>query len=241
MKKQRFNSIRTRDDSEWRDRISKARAERRAKGLDEGGLDCDEIIAQPQLTVPTEIQIPKLDQQKKVFLDKHKVKHGLSLYRQLNPLWKSIRVHNGDFTLVGKYLVFWETTHYWNIILDNSVPGYSLFIHEVTELEWYFSRGLNPFSYKDQLKGYEKAHSLALIEEHRYLQKVVSDEEHCFSLRELIVSNPNTDAPEDDWELVEKQRKRKLSRADCVLNEKKLPLVKKWYHDIGFLRRELTW
>ena len=43
MKTQRFNSIRTRDDSDWGARISKARADRRAEGLDDKGLSWDDI------------------------------------------------------------------------------------------------------------------------------------------------------------------------------------------------------
>src|SRR4051794_8249834 len=63
---------------------------------------------------------------------------------------------------VATYLLHWAAGPYWEVIRAGGLPGFSLFLHERTELAWYFENhraaGLDPFVAADQIAGYEAAH-----------------------------------------------------------------------------------
>lgn len=62
-----------------------------------------------------------------------------------------------DLKIVGKYLINVRTGEYWLGILKGGVRGYSLYLHERVELDWYNHQRLNPFDAEQQVSSYPKA------------------------------------------------------------------------------------
>ena len=103
-------------------------------------------------------------------------------------------------TLVHLYLKRWQAEYpYWTIICAGGVRGYSLYLHELAEVNAFLSSGLCPFDAHDQRTGYAAAHSAALALEHRFLQLVAKSLGYDFSLVELVTQNPHGDPPDDEW------------------------------------------
>jgi len=170
----------------------------------------------------------------KVSLDEGKVEGAMECYRWVSDIRNFKWVGKDDLVIVGTYLVYHYTDSYWEIILDDGVRGYSLYLHELIELKWYAERNLNPFDATVQIKHYPEAHSLGLLVEHRFLQVVAQATGYDFSLRELILGNPHGDPPQRDWDDVQKHYQRELSQADAAFDPNHEPQVQEFYHCLGF-------
>ncbi len=171
----------------------------------------------------------------KVFLDKDEVERAVGLYR-----WGSANgtfewVRKDHLIIVGSYLVHYYATHYWKLILDGGVRGYSLYLHEFIELQWYAAHKLNPFKADVQIRHYSQAHSQALLVEHRFLQIVAQTMGFDFSLRELILNNPHGDPPQRDWDDTRKYCERELSHTDASLDQgEDETQVQEFFRRLGF-------
>jgi len=163
-----------------------------------------------------------------------------------------------DLFLVGQYMRTWDTTAYWEIMLRGGMPGYTLCLHELAELEWYFEHHpeacLDPFDAVprrqssgrvdfDQVEGYEKAHAWALLVEHRYIQLRAREEGENFSLRELVVANPHgwdSDAEDGwsnwDWDMLENAYRDSLTETDRGWDPMAFEQACTWYAGHGYRR-----
>ena len=184
------------------------------------------------LNIPSRVRMPDVP------IDHHRVDQAVRFYqwdRAANPhQW----VRREDLIVVGTYLLWWDTAPYWEIILQGGVPGYSLCLHELVELDWYFKQDADPFNFQEQTAGWREAHAEALLHEHRFLQVVARTMGYAFSLRELIDYNPHGDHPkgnwEGDWEVVFAQKRQDLSRADTTLHSGSERAVREFYTRLGF-------
>jgi len=197
-------------------------------------LPSEEEKDTPILKIPSRVKIPDIP------LDCQKGSHAIKYYQKLLDEAKAgvdmIPVHKDDLVLVGKYLVWWDTEHYWEIILREEMRGYSLYLHELFELDWYFRQDADPFNFQEQTAGFREAHAEALLHEHRFLQKVARTMGYSFSLKEIIIYNPHGDPPKDDWEgdweVVRKHRK--LSREDRHMNSDGEKKAREFYKRLDF-------
>jgi hypothetical protein len=169
-----------------------------------------------------------------VSLDSDRLSQAVTFYQWTHAGGTFGWVEQDDLTVVGTYLTHHQTVFYWDVILAGGVRGYSLFLHEAVELQWYAERNVNPFDASQQIGPYSEAHSLALLVEHRFLQGVARAMGHDFSLRELIVCNPHGDPPQRDWNDVWTHRQRELSPADADFNSSHEPQVQQFYQRLGF-------
>ncbi|MFH1922088.1 MAG: hypothetical protein ABIP48_19655 [Planctomycetota bacterium] len=154
--------------------------------------------------------------------------------------------------LVREYLDTWESSPYWEIILRGGMAGYSLGLHELVEIEWYFEnygkKKLDPYDGRpkkrasgmpslDQQEGYEEAHPRALLVEHRYLQLRAHEEGENFTLRELVEENPHAGVTaHQDWEMLEGVYGSDIPPKDKETNSANLSRVRAWYERHGFRR-----
>jgi hypothetical protein len=139
-----------------------------------------------------------------------------------------------DARAVGTYLVWAGTTHYWTWVVEGGVRGYSLYLHELIELKWLLDHNIPPFVVRERNRNYWRAHSQALVVEHRFLQVVARRLGHDFSLRELILNNPHGTPPGRDWAAVEKHRGDLLAPSDLKADPKRNAVVKQFYEELGF-------
>jgi hypothetical protein len=138
-----------------------------------------------------------------------------------------------DARTVGTYLV-WSGTAYWTWVAEGGVRGYSLYLHELTELKWYLDHGFNPFDVREHNRNYWRAHSLALVLEHRFLQVVARTMGHDFSLKELILNNPHGTPPGRDWHAVQNYCADLLAPSDLESDAKDVAAVKRFFQELGF-------
>lgn len=168
-------------------------------------------------------------------------------------------IHNcrlgvGDLVLVGQYLANWGFPLYWDLISRGGIAGYSLCLHELTEIVWYFEhfhqKPLDPYdkipkqrpagySSLDQVEGYPKAHARALLVEHRYIQLRANEESQKFTLKELVLANPHgwdgfSGETHLDWVLLEQAYGGSLAAADCELDDRQFKYAQMWYEYHGF-------
>lgn len=201
------------------------------------------------LQVPLGIRVPE------VRVDLAAITEALSRFEQFGNQDPSLPVNRHDLVLVGKYLLNWYNKddvntnecnpQYWNLVLQDGLPGYTLFIHEASELQWYFDnfdeKKLDPFlkdlrpgsGTVDQIMGYDPAHARALLKEHRYLQGVSRDEGFQFTLRELVVANPHG-VGNEDWILLSEQLPDQLSETDRANDPRRLEKAEDWYEKYGY-------
>jgi hypothetical protein len=145
-------------------------------------------------------------------------------------------VDHDDAVTVATYLE-WSGTIYWDWVVEGGLRGYSLYLHELTELKWYVDHGHNPFDPREQIRYYDFAHSLALLVEHRFLQLVARVLGLDFSLKELILHNPHGDPAERDWDQVQIHRTRLLAPDDLDVSVKNAAAVQSFYQTMGFCGR----
>jgi len=186
----------------------------------------------PMLKIPARVRMPAVP------IDYQRVNQVIHSY-----LWVgTANVHQwackDDMILVGTYLIWWDTMAYWEIILQGGVCGYSLYLHELMEVDWYFRRDADPLNAKEQASGYRAAHAEGLLYEHRFLQVVARTMGYAFSLRELIIYNPHGDPPKDDWEgdwnVLLAQKHQDLSPTDHALRPEVEDDVRAFYTGLGF-------
>jgi hypothetical protein len=173
-------------------------------------------------------------------LEAGRVQQALASYNWTAALGPFPAVEEGDLVLVGRYLVHHGGDPYWDVIMRGGVRGYSLYLHELTELRWYAEHSHNPFDAATQIQHYPLAHSLALLEEHRYLQRVARERGQDFSLRELILANPHGDPPAGDWvgdwDVVWQSRQQELDPKDAEMDSARVSQAEAFYRDLGFLK-----
>lgn len=182
----------------------------------------------PLLKIPSRVRLPNVP------IDHQRVNQALNFYRWDSATNPHQWAHQNDLIVVGTYLIWWETDPYWEIILQGGVRGYSLYLHELMELDWYFKGDANPFNFYEQTAGYSVAHAEGLLYEHRFLQVVARTMGYSFSLRELIIYNPHGDLPQDDWETVLAQKPHDLSHADKTTRPDSEREVREFYNRLGF-------
>lgn len=186
----------------------------------------------PTLHILARVRVPNVP------IDHQRVNQTVNLYWWDSPINPQQWAHTDDMMLVGTYLIRWRTEPYWEVILQGGVRGYSLYLHELTELAWYFAQDADPFHAQEQTAGYRAAHAEALVQEHRFLQVVARTMGYAFSLRELMTYNPHGDPPQDDWEgdweVVLAQKQQDLSSADTILRPNAAEEAKKFYTRLGF-------
>lgn len=186
----------------------------------------------PTLKVPSRVRISDVP------IDHQRVDQAVNLYRWSSPRGLHQWAHRDDLLMVGTYLIWWDTIPYWEIILRGGVRGYSMYLHELIELDWYFTQDADPFDFQEQTAGYREAHAEALLYEHRFLQTAARRMRHTFSLRELIIYNPHGDPLRDnwegDWEVVVARKRRDLSRSDRTLRASSEGAVLEFYTCLGF-------
>jgi len=193
------------------------------------------IFLKPAIDLKTDLDMPKDLDIPKVEVSAGDLQRAVEVYNHVGAVWGPI--DEKDLTLVGKSLLHYGNDFYWSWIVEGGIRGYSLYIHELTELKWFFKQALNPFEPEDQIQGFAEAHSSALIAEHRFLQTVVIRDGHDFSLCELIIENPHAGGPgegEKDWAYVQKYQGGSLTLFDRRLHINSLPQVRDWYHAYGF-------
>lgn len=163
-----------------------------------------------------------------------------------------------DLFLVGQYMETWETTPYWDIILRGGMPAYSLCLHELAEIEWYFRRYntngcLDPYDKQpkerrpgefsfDQQEGYDDAHAWALLVEHRYIQRRAREEGEDFPLKGLVLRNPHgwdgkvhmDNHP--DWICLSDKYGSRLADVDKRITSDTLGSIRAWYKRHGYRR-----
>ncbi len=167
-------------------------------------------------------------------LDLARVSQAVAAFRWIGFAEPTSWVEQEDLIVVGKYLVGYGTTVYWDIILRGGMRGYSLYLHELMELRWFNLRRLNPFDQDVQREYYEPAHSWALLFEHRFLQVVAGMKGYTFTMRELILGNPLGDPPERDWNDLLGNQGAELSAADQEYHADRMPLVAELYNLLGY-------
>jgi hypothetical protein len=152
--------------------------------------------------------------------------------------------------LVGQYLWTWGSSSYWDIILRGGIPGYSLCLHELAEIEWYFEnynrRRFDPYDTVakkqpsgvwrlDQMEGYKEAHAWGLLVEHRYIQLRAREEGEAFTLRELVEANPHGWGISDqDWEVLETAYGSHIAAVDKATSPANLERARAWYDRHGY-------
>jgi hypothetical protein len=162
-----------------------------------------------------------------------------------------IAVEPTDLKVVGTYLRLWYYRNrlnrvYWNIILRGGMPGYSVFLHELWELRWYFEHGLNPFlkdprrdPYQtDQSLGYPQAHPRGILMENRYLLTRAREEKKDISLKELILTNPHSPRGQrmKDWRMLRNIFCDQLLRPDYRNHRSGRRAAQEWYKKHNFYK-----
>jgi hypothetical protein len=175
-----------------------------------------------------------------VELDCDELRRVAELYRWGGAVFEHQWVEVGDLKLVGKYLVHHKTEPYFRVILKGGVRGYSLYLHERVEFDWYARQGINPFDAEKQEQYFRVAHSAALLYEHRFLQVVAKMMGYSFTLAELITYNPHGDPPvpaegwDGDWQLVLENQLEHLTDKEQQLRPGREEEVKDFYRRLGF-------
>lgn len=131
------------------------------------------------------------------------------------------RICYTDLRKIGAYMIFPEISSgvrnpWWPLILKGGVAGYSLYLHELTELKWYMDHGYNPFDSREQRRFYPRAHTMALLAEHRYIKSLATAEGYSFRLSELLRLNLHLDRELNnlDWRRTRTERGLHLAAMD---------------------------
>jgi hypothetical protein len=151
---------------------------------------------------------------------------------------ESPRVDQGRLVLVGAYLIRSRGLVFWERILAGGLGGYLLFTHEWAEIQWFLEKHadlfLNAFLDLDQAIGYEVAHPIAILLEHLYEQVRAREDGKDFTLRELVLTNPQTYDGDGDWayvaELVQSHNY-PLDLSESGVHH--LDEARQWYRDCG--------
>jgi hypothetical protein len=188
-------------------------------------------MCSPQLSVPDMVRIPgstpHLDQAAAAF----------ERYRDYSSNPKPVTWH--DFELIWKYCDQHGDVGAIQLLYEEDIQGYTIFLHELTELRYYFQEGLDPYNRpleppSLERKAYITGNSRALIAEHRYLQDAARVDGWHFSLKALILYNPGSVDPKQDWQCVE-DGGHQLSEFDQSLPSEPDEVLG-WYRSKGFMR-----
>lgn len=184
----------------------------------------------PRLRVPQGMRIPTSTRRLS------SARPAFSRYRD-EGFYKPICINWEDFELVWKYCDMYDDPALLYLEQDK-IPGYSVYIHELIELEWYFEKDLHPYNRPllNEEESYGQAHSHALIAEHRYLQEMAKAEGEHFSLHELIQYNPVAGDPKRDWIYIREYRASELFEFDQSFRCDYEQRVTNWYQRKGFSR-----
>lgn len=143
-------------------------------------------------------------------------------------------------SLVCEYLDHWGGAEkYWNPIVAGGPRGYSLFLHEWTEIRVYQQQGADYLTIQDQAKHYERCHAWGLLAEHRFLQVVAHLMDYRLSLRELVEWNPYNGRPDGhgwqgDWHVLSTELHHDLSPPDCEIDPVNEPQARVFYRKLAF-------
>ncbi|MCI0460544.1 MAG: hypothetical protein L0Z62_26620 [Gemmataceae bacterium] len=165
-------------------------------------------------------------------------------YRQHPEWWNPSMPRRDHFELVCRYIALSGDPVY-TYVATAGEQGVSLLYHEATEMAWYYERGLDPFEQlerrrkdpRDGSENYRQAHSLGLIAEHRYLEKLALTDGKQFRLGELIRWNPVSARPEFDLRrllrFVREPGATDVSPDDLLVRTELRQPVYAWYWDRG--------
>lgn len=139
---------------------------------------------------------------------------------------------------VCEYLKRWASP-YWEPIRKGGPRGYSLFLHEWTEVRQYRARGADHLNGSDQATHYKSCHAHALLAEHRFLECVAHLMDYRLSLRELVEWNPHGDKPyedgwERDWDILKNELHHQLSPSDQEFDPANESQAHIFFRDLGF-------